>query len=279
MIPEASNLFAFRRSGAPVERRVSLRRNMRTAVISGLIVVVVVIVGWTLVSMLFSTSHASDNDKYPWHTGIVATTFWVGEIFDPNAEDGSQMFSTYDSDWFDNYGGCDGVEVDGVCTTEKRVAANGFFPSSMTPKQNPFYLDLPYDDVHDALAFRNRASDIPWANDPGYAGRADDRSISFMKNRWVKLVKGAQTCYGQIADAGPGEYHDAAYVFGVDDTRPFNSRYGGAGMDVSPALNGCLGFTDLDGDDDVLDWQFVDVGDVPEGPWSRVQSSDNSVVP
>ena len=20
---------------------------------------------------------------YPWHTGIVATTFWVGEIFDP----------------------------------------------------------------------------------------------------------------------------------------------------------------------------------------------------
>jgi hypothetical protein len=26
---------------------------------------------------------------YPWHTRIVSTTFWVGEIFDPNAADGS----------------------------------------------------------------------------------------------------------------------------------------------------------------------------------------------
>jgi len=26
---------------------------------------------------------------YPWHTGIVSTTFWVGEVFDPNAADGS----------------------------------------------------------------------------------------------------------------------------------------------------------------------------------------------
>src|ERR1700744_5879735 len=35
-------------------------------------------------------------DPYPWHTNIVSTTFWVGEIFDPNASDGSQVISTYD---------------------------------------------------------------------------------------------------------------------------------------------------------------------------------------
>ena len=28
--------------------------------------------------------------QYPWHNNIVATTFWVGEIMDPSAPDGSQ---------------------------------------------------------------------------------------------------------------------------------------------------------------------------------------------
>lgn len=215
---------------------------------------------------------------YPLHTGIVATTFWVGEIFDPNAADGSQMLSTYDADWFANYGGCDGIASAGVCTTEKRVASNGYFPSSMTPKQNPFYLDLPYDDVNDPTGFKNRGSVIPWANDPGYAGKANDRSVSFMKNRWVKLMKGTRTCYGQIADAGPGQYHDATYVFGSGDARPANTRYGGAGMDVSPALNGCLGFASLNGQSDKVDWQFVEAEDVPPGPWLKITSNSMKVI-
>ncbi|MFH5880434.1 hypothetical protein [Arthrobacter sp. NA-172] len=52
---------------------------------------------------------ATTAGKYPWHTGIVSTTFWVGEIFDPNAADGSQVTSTYDSRWMQSYGGCDGL--------------------------------------------------------------------------------------------------------------------------------------------------------------------------
>lgn len=215
---------------------------------------------------------------YPLHIGIVSTTFWVGEIFDANAADGSQMLSTYDANWFANYGGCDGIASAGVCKTEKRDASNGFFPSSMTPKQNPFYLDLPYDDVNDPIGFKNRGSVIPWANDPGYAGKVNDRSVSFMKNRWVKLMKGTRTCYGQIADAGPGQYHDASYVFGGNDARPANQRYGGAGMDVSPALNGCLGFTELDGQSDKVDWQFVDAADVPAGPWLKITSNSMVVI-
>ena len=50
---------------------------------------------------------------YPLHTDVVATTFWVGEIFDPQASDGSQVISTYDSHWLAHYGGCDGIVVNG----------------------------------------------------------------------------------------------------------------------------------------------------------------------
>lgn len=208
--------------------------------------------------------------QYPWHRDIVATTFWVGEVMDPTTSDGSQRYSTYDGNWLANYGGCDGVISNGVCQTEHREMSNGFFPTRMTPRQNPFYLDLPFDDINNANAFALRAKVIPWANDPGYHGNADDPHFSFMKNRWVQLTRDGNTCYGQIEDAGPAHYDDAAYVFGNGDQRPANTRFNGAGIDVSPALNGCLGFTQLDGEDDRVSWRFVDDADVPDGPWSRI---------
>lgn len=208
---------------------------------------------------------------YPRHTGIVATTFWVGELFDPSAPDGSQRFSTYDADWMASYGGCDGiVDATGECVTEARTADNGFFPRMMTPRENPFYLDLPFDDVNDGSAFALRGEVVPWADEASYAAVVDDRSRSLMKNRWVALHRNGRVCYGQIEDAGPGEYADAAYVFGRNDERPANERFNGAGLDVSPALNGCLGFDELDGDGDHVDWAFVDEADVPDGPWKKI---------
>lgn len=207
------------------------------------------------------------DSRYPWHTDIVATTFWVGELFDPQAADGSQMYSTYDEAWYDSYGGCDGVIVDGTCDTQLRSAENDYFPTAMTPKENPFYLDLPFDDVNDESAAGMRADVVPWASVEPYASRLDDPGTSIMKNRWVELHRDGVTCYGQIQDAGPGEYDDAEYVFGADDARPKNQRYGGAGMDISPALNSCLGFDDLNGSTETLDWRFVDEVDVPTGPW------------
>jgi hypothetical protein len=200
----------------------------------------------------------------------VSTTFWVGEIFDPNAADGSQMLSTYDGDWFGSYGGCDGVTRAGGCETERRTSANGYFPTSMTPKENPFYLDLPYDDVNDPTGFAQRDAVVPWASQQPYASHRGDQGFSYLKNRWVQLTRNGVACYGQIEDAGPGEYHDAAYVFGSDDRRPVNKRYGGAGMDVSPALTGCLGFPELDGTSGVVDWRFIDASQVPPGPWTRI---------
>jgi len=240
-------------------------RRLGRAAAASLVVSVAVLVGGCT-----PMNHDRPDTGYPWHTGIVATTFWVGEVFDPSAADGSQRISTYDSDWLGSYGGCDGVAVDDECRTEERTAANGFFPTRMTPRQNPFYLDLPFDDVNDDEAFATRGAVVPWADDADYASLVDDRSASLMKNRWVVLHKEGRVCYGQIQDAGPGEYRDAAYVFGSDDRRPANARFNGAGLDVSPALNGCLGFGELDGEDDRVDWAFVDEADVPDGPWTRI---------
>lgn len=207
---------------------------------------------------------------YPTHTGIVATTFWVGEIFDAGAADGSQRISTYDGRWYASYGGCDGVVVGRDCRTERRLAANGWFPRHMSPKQNPFYLDLPYDDLNDPVGFRYRGRHLPWAKDTAYRRYIKDGRVSLMKDRWVRIWRGNRVCYGQVEDAGPGAYHNARYVFGKDNTRPLNRRYNGAGMDVSPALNGCLGFRSLDGSGDKVSWRFVEASAVPPGPWTKI---------
>lgn len=230
---------------------------------------------------------------YPWHTNIVATTFWVGELFNGSIADGSQVCSTYDSQWAFHWsgvktgvagsgtdcagaptGGCDGVPGANKCATEARHPENDYFPthSNVVPRENPFYLDLPYDDINDATAFKARCKDIPWAGDPGYAGKCANTGFSFMKNRWVRLQgPSGRDCYGQVEDAGPSHgslYHDAAYVFGGGDKQPVQGQFNNAGADVSPALNGCLGFSELDGDGDKIKWQFVDAP--PPGPWTKV---------
>lgn len=224
-----------------------------------------------LILFLLATCTAVPTPDFPWHTGIVATTFWVGEVFDPSADDGSQVLSTYD-----DYGGCDGIQSDDECRTEPRTAANDYFPTAMTPRHNPFYLDLPFDDLNDPGAFARRASVVPWA--PEFKGKETDTGFSYLKNRWVQLRKGDRTCYGQIEDAGPGQYDDAEYVFGRDDRRPANQEFNGAGMDVSPALNGCLGFAELDGENDAVDWRFVAEQAVPDGPWKKVVTRQGVVL-
>lgn len=240
---------------------------------------------------------------YPRHTGIVATTFWVGEIFNGALPNGSQVCSTYDSRWAFHWsggvdlgragprtncrgapiGGCDGVpsgmDQKFKCLTQARKQTNGYFPTSprVHPAENPFYLDLPFDDINDPTAFGERCQVIPWAARPGLANHCFDHKFSYMKNRWVRLVGATgKVCYGQIEDAGPSHgslYHDATYVFGADNAKPIQGRFNNAGLDVSPALNGCLGFKALNGDNDIVSWQFVDKSRVPDGPWKKIIST------
>jgi hypothetical protein len=245
--------------------------------------------------------------EYPWHTEIVATTFWVGEIFDADLPDGSQVCSTYDANWAKNWsgrstsrvpadspgcagaptGGCDGrAEYGGAavgarwilkCETGERSESEDYFPDGSAPRENPFYLDVPYDDLNDEIGFEQRCDVIPWASDADYAELCDADDFSFMKNRWVEIVgPNNETCYGQIQDAGPSHddlYHDSDYVFGDGDARPVQENFNNAGMDVSPALNACLGFEDINGASDTVAWRFIETADVPDGPWMRVVTS------
>lgn len=252
------------------------------------------------------TSVTQKGRVYPWHTNINATTFWVGEQFQ-DTDDGSQICSAYDGSWqFSHFGvqtgetvtkdcsttypdKCDAVKIDkkGPCEADN-VRSSIYLPENdyrpvggPVSRENPFYLDLPYDDYGTngddgyITGSETRCKDIPWANDAGYAGKCA-ADFSYMKNRWVHLIgpTGA-ACYGQIEDAGPADighgnphYADRKYVFGHDDARPHNTSYNNAGADVSPALNACLGGkfnTDLE-----VRWRFVDDIDVPDGPWKRV---------
>ncbi len=226
----------------------------------------------------------ANGTAYPWHTNITAVIFWIGEIYDPGSPDGSQQISAYDSQWMAHYGGCDGDTSSGGCETVHLSASNGYFPPDITPHENPYYLDLPFDDLNDHTAYAERCQVIPWANQPGYAGHCGDgnqssQPFSYMKNRWVHLRHNGQDCYGQIEDAGPNAYHDAAYVFGSSDARPVSAMDQHAGLDVSPALRDCLGFTgnspqdQLNNAANAVDWQFVDANAVPGGFWTRVVTS------
>ena len=254
----------------------------------------------TTSTMTTVTTTPAPSGSYPWHTGIASTTFWVGEIFNASAADGSQVCSTYDSNWALRWsggvnlgqaasgtdcsgspvGGCDGVPSGTTlatfgCSTEPRTAANSYFPTSpgVHPAENPFYLDLPFDDVNNAAAFKARCAVVPWAGQYP-ASDCSNTGFSYMKNHWVRIIgPNGHSCYGQIEDAGPFTYDDRAYVFGSSDARPASAQANNAGLDVSPALNGCLGFKELDGDSDKVSWQFVDASQVPAGPWTIVETT------
>jgi hypothetical protein len=189
---------------------------------------------------------------YPVHTAITAAVFWVGEPVGGGSSENNAL-SAWDDAWLSHYGGVDDP-----------VNRTGYFPAGFIPQENPFYLDLPYNDFTDAGTRRADALVvIPWASD-----RAWGPEESLMKNRWVKLMRNGRTCYGQIEDAGPYVYDDAAYVFGM--AQPRSQQANNAGLDVSPALRDCLGFSGINNVDNQVDWQFVEAGDVPAGPWTQI---------
>jgi hypothetical protein len=163
--------------------------------------------------------------------------------------------SAWDDEWEKNFGGFDDPEN-----------RNGYYPVGFTPKQNPFYLDVPYNDFNDnGNRKSNAAQVVPWASEKTWSSRE-----SMMKNRWVKLTRGTETCYGQIEDAGPYQYDDSAYVFGSGTIKPKSTTANNAGLDVSPAIRDCLKFNGVNNVDNKVDWQFVSAADVPSGPWKQI---------
>ncbi len=185
--------------------------------------------------------------RFPWKRNIVSTVFWIGETPTANNPVPNTM-SAWDRRWTSNYGGFD---------NPKASARSGYIPKAFTPNQNPFYFALPYNDISRTGTKASARASIPWFNKKFYrSGR------TVLKGRWIAIRRGDRVCYAQWEDVGPFETDDHNYVFG--DSRPKTSGNRGAGLDVSPAVRDFLTFGSGYG---TVDWRFVDLDEVPDGPW------------
>lgn len=195
--------------------------------------------------------------KYEWKSRIVTTVFWIGEK--PTANNPTPNHaSSWDANWAKNYGGYDDPDSS---------HRHNLIPASFTPRQNPFYIALPYNDKAREGHRSEAPRVIPWFRQ-AYQGPG----VSTCKGRWVAIRKGDRTVYAQWEDAGPFRTDHWQYVFGNE--RPKANLNQGAGLDVSPAVRDYLGLQDTD----VTDWKFVDFKDVPSGPWALYGDNNTFVM-
>lgn len=192
-------------------------------------------------------SKPDPKEKFPWKRQIVTTTFWIGEKPTKN-NPVPNLQSSWDPNWARNYGGTD---------YPNSGQRKGYLPVDFTPRQNPFYVALPYNDMQGGRHKPEAASVIPWFR-AEYKG--SDKSV--LKGHWVAIRFGDKTAYAQWEDCGPFRTDHSAYVFGNERPKPNLNK--GAGLDVSPAVRDYLGMNSTD----VTDWKFVEFNEVPRGPWS-----------
>jgi hypothetical protein len=185
-------------------------------------------------------------DRRSWKENIIATTFWIGEPARSGSP--SNTHSAWDSGWMAHYGGED--------SPTRRV---DFWPTRLTPRQNPFYIALPYSDVSNGHTKPEAAQIIPW-----FKSSFSQNGRSILKDRWVAIRRGARVCYAQWEDAGPFRTDHWQYVFGNE--RPLSNQNHDAGIDLSPAVRDFLNIGGMDS----VDWKFVEFSNVPAGPWTRL---------
>jgi hypothetical protein len=196
-------------------------------------------------------------ERFPWKKEIVTTVFWIGEK--PTANNPvPNVSSSWDGAWTKNYGGFDDPE---------KSHRRDFIPVKFTPRQNPFYCALPYNDKA-ASGHRPEAPRVvPWFKE-AYQGPG----VSTCKDRWIAIRKGNKVAYAQWEDAGPFRTDHWQYVFGNERPKPNLNK--GAGLDVSPAVRDYLGIDETD----VTDWKFVEFSEVPPGPWSKHGDNNTFVI-
>ena len=186
-------------------------------------------------------------ERYPWKQDIVTTVFWIGEEASGNNPVPNHS-SSWDKNWAADYGGFD---------DPRQSHRSNYMPAKFTPRQNPFYCALPYNDKSTNGHRSEAAQVIPWFKE-SYRGPG----MSVCKGRWIAIRKGGRTVYAQWEDAGPFRTDHWQYVFGNERPKPNLNK--GAGLDVSPAVRDYLGLQSTD----VTDWKFVDFSEVPSGPWA-----------
>ena len=196
---------------------------------------------------------AGNSRRYPWKNNIVTTVFWIGEQPTQNNPVPNDK-SSWDTRWAKNYGGYDDPDP-----RNRR----GYIPARFIPRQNPFYVALPYNDVTRGRTKTEARRVIPWFRE---AFVKEGRSVC--KGRWVVIRHRGREAYAQWEDCGPFRTDHWQYVFG--NARPLPNLNQAAGLDVSPAVRDRLGMTGKD----VADWRFVEFSEVPRGPWA--QYGDNN---
>lgn len=192
---------------------------------------------------------------YPWRLAVTATVFWVGE--QPSERNPTpNTKSSWDQNWTSNFGGYD----DPNPTSRVMDFQNGDFrPKNFTPKLNPFYIALPYNDVINHAAHKSEASKvIPW-----FSRLRPEPGKTVCKGRWLQIFYNNRSCYAQWEDCGPWVTDDWEYVFG--NKPPKNTSNKAAGIDISPAVRDYLGITS----GQKVHWRFVEAGQVPYGPWKK----------
>jgi TonB family protein len=196
-------------------------------------------------------------DVFPWKRNVGTTIFWVGEE-QVTGKTSPQHQSAWDKDWLKNFGGVDNPEP---------AARHDYIPISFVPRQNPFYCALPYNDVEHGQFKPEAPIVIPWFKQV-HTGPGQ----SVCKDRWVGIRKGDRICYAQWEECGPFRTDHFQYVFQNERPTPNASR--GAGLSVSPAVRDYLGLAPTD----VADWRFVEVSDVPFGPWRNYGENNHFVI-
>jgi hypothetical protein len=181
----------------------------------------------------------------------MTTLFWVGETSNAQNDFISNKASYWDRNWQASYGGVD-----------EPKHRNGHWPAKFRPKENPFYVALPYGEFTEANKLKREAELIPWFR----------RGVSpLLKNRWVEIWRMGRSCYAQWQDVGPCNEDDFPFVFG-DATKPVNSFGEGAGLDVSPAVWHYLGMRE----NGRTAWRFVEAGTIPQGPWTEIVTASGN---
>ncbi len=196
-------------------------------------------------------------ERFPWKKEIVTTVFWIGEKPTENNPVPNRS-SSWDANWTKNYGGMDDPD---------KSHRRDFAPAKFTPRQNPFYCALPYNDKATNGHRPEAPRVVPWFRE-AYQGPG----VSTCKSRWIAIRKGNKVAYAQWEDAGPFRTDHWQYVFGNERPKPNLNK--GAGLDVSPAVRDYLG---LEGTD-VTDWKFVEFDEVPHGPWSKLGDNNTFVI-
>jgi len=215
----------------------------------------------SLASLIFAPNHLrsapAPGKSYPWKCQIVTTIFWIGEQPSGNNPVPNRS-SSWDKTWSKSYGGFDDPNPS---------HRSDYTPVKFTPRQNPFYCALPYNDKAATGHRPEAARVVPWFNE-AYQGPG----VSVCKDRWIAIRKGNKIAYAQWEDAGPFRTDHWEYVFGNERPKPNLNK--GAGLDVSPAVRDYLGLNETD----VTDWQFVDFKHVPRGPWSKLGENNTFVI-